>query len=1217
VAARRAINQSPTFSRRAAAETRSYNRRILRLRPAHRRLATERVSRLRVARLLVWLCLALIVPVTDATAEIGQWRLFTSDDGLPETWTYHLARGASGRIWASHGVTGLAEYDGYHVQIIPTTQPALRLSEAPDGRLWALVRQEGTQLCAGVQRWNGKRWEAFPMPELSDAAWETARLVAWAPDRILVLTPGRLIELDAAAHLVRVVRSSRETTIGRFYSLALGRNGGAWIAGERGVAHVAPATSQTPYRWSESPLPRHGRRATWVYDTDRGLLVIGHDGEPGGVLMRLSDGKWESLTSGHPEQPLFSAWPGADGSIWVAHANSRAFRISVLYDTGREQNVTRMRALSGVLFDTLPDPDGGFWLATSLGLVRQLPSTWRTPPELNERNLHTGSLLETRNGDLYAIQDGALLRRTNGTWRVLPVSAERNPNVHYSSVLGELDDGRLVVGMEDPQEPLLFDPVKERFTVLQHRGGGWAEMLGTHVPFGAWMIVRREGQPAQIVRYDGGAFVPRIAADGPWEGDDRPRFILETRNGDLFVSPTPHGIGWARGTTWQWLDRAAGLPGAMPFTAVELSDGRIWFGGRDGIVQFDGHKFSIVRNGLQTVRSIIQTRDGTIWVASNSGIHRFFNGSWSLATNDEGLPDAAAFHLLEDRSGQVWVATSAGLSARYADADHDAPETVLSSDKNPRQAPPSGELRLVYEGVDRWRHTPPGRLVYSYRVDNQNWSPFVRDTGVALTGLGAGSHTFAVRAMDRNWNVDPTPATLTFTVLLPWYREPFVMALGLLGGIAFAVAIGLFVNRHVRLERLVLERTRALRAELSERKRIESERAKLEEQLGQSQKMEALGRLAGGISHDFNNLLTVIASYGDLLVDELSPGDPRRSHAEEIVKAGGRAAALTQQLLSFSRHQAVQRQVIDLNSLLSDLLRMLARVLGEPIELLFVPGDGLWHVLGDRGQLEQVVMNLALNARDSMPSGGLLSLETANVYLDDEYVREHVGSDAGPHVRLTVADTGIGMDEETRSRIFEPFFTTKARGKGSGLGLAMVYGIIHQLEGHIVVESEPDKGSRFEIYLPRTEQRAAVVAEPARITSRSGRETILLVEDEPSVRALAATALRRLGYTIIEAASAEDALTIFDRQPDVPNLVVTDVVMPGMDGRQLSTRLKARRPELPVLLMSGYTSENPIVDSSDASVAFLQKPFTPATLSRAVRALLDRTSSGKPTESRN
>jgi len=332
----------------------------------------------------------------------------------------------------------------------------------------------------------------------------------------------------------------------------------------------------------------------------------------------------------------------------------------------------------------------------------------------------------------------------------------------------------------------------------------------------------------------------------------------------------------------------------------------------------------------------------------------------------------------------------------------------------------------------------------------------------------------------------------------PWYREPGVLALALLALAAAIVALVLFVTRHRRLERLVEARTRQLRAELAERQRVEQERAELEQQLHQSQRMEALGRLAGGISHDFNNLLTVICSYADLLAEELSPDDPRHAHAEEIVKAGNRATVLTQQLLQFSRHQAVQRQVVDLNTTLADLLSMLGRLLGEDVHVRFTPATDLWPIRAHRGQLEQVVVNLAVNARDAMPTGGTLAIETANVMLDDSYVRLHVDARPGPHVRLTVTDTGTGMDPAITRRIFEPFFTTKPPGHGSGLGLAMVYGIVRQHDGHITVHTAPGRGTRFEIHLPRTFSEAPRSVDVDRHAGLEGRETIL-VEDEDAV----------------------------------------------------------------------------------------------------------------------
>jgi two-component system, cell cycle sensor histidine kinase and response regulator CckA len=386
-----------------------------------------------------------------------------------------------------------------------------------------------------------------------------------------------------------------------------------------------------------------------------------------------------------------------------------------------------------------------------------------------------------------------------------------------------------------------------------------------------------------------------------------------------------------------------------------------------------------------------------------------------------------------------------------------------------------------------------------------------------------------------------------------------------------------------------------------------TDRLRLEEQFRQAQKMEAVGRLAGGVAHDFNNLLTAIIGYGELALSELPPGSEVRADVEEMFKAGQSAAGLTRQLLAFSRRQVLQPQALDINQIVARMRSLLSRVIGEDIRLATELEPLVQQVFADPSQIEQIVMNLAVNARDAMPSGGHLTIRTANVLLEDAYVREHPDAVAGAYVLLAVADTGIGIPPDVRLRLFEPFFTTKERGKGTGLGLATVYGIVSQTGGSIDVESEPGRGTTFSIYLPvrsaPADSRTLTVGRsPASVR---GSETVLLVEDQPEVRAVARDTLQRHGYTVIEAADPEQALASSAAAPTL-ELLLTDVVLPGMNGHALAARLQAERPDLRIIYTSGYADERILNHGrSDDAPPFLQKPFTSAALLSKVREVLD------------
>jgi signal transduction histidine kinase/ActR/RegA family two-component response regulator len=412
----------------------------------------------------------------------------------------------------------------------------------------------------------------------------------------------------------------------------------------------------------------------------------------------------------------------------------------------------------------------------------------------------------------------------------------------------------------------------------------------------------------------------------------------------------------------------------------------------------------------------------------------------------------------------------------------------------------------------------------------------------------------------------------------------------------------------------VAERTRelaaandALRREMAERERTEGALRASEAQLRQAQKMEAIGRLAGGIAHDFNNVLTAIASYSDFIRDASAPDDERRSDAEEIRRAADRAAFLTRQLLAFSRRQILQPRVLDLNAVVRSTEAMLRRTIGEDVTLRTELDPGLGRIRADPGQIEQVLLNLVINARDAMPRGGAVTVATQDVDFDAAEAGARLLPGGGPYVALTVRDTGTGMDAQTRARIFEPFFTTKDPGKGTGLGLSTVYGIATQSGGGIGVDTAVGHGTTFTLWFPRVaadvDERAA---DPPAATSPTGSETILVVEDDPTVRALIGRGLREYGYDALEAADGAAAVQLCARHPGPIHLLVTDVVMPEVSGRELMEQLAGIRPELRVLLMSGYTDDAIVRHGVvGLDVPFLQKPFTPEELARKIREVLD------------
>jgi PAS domain S-box-containing protein len=402
------------------------------------------------------------------------------------------------------------------------------------------------------------------------------------------------------------------------------------------------------------------------------------------------------------------------------------------------------------------------------------------------------------------------------------------------------------------------------------------------------------------------------------------------------------------------------------------------------------------------------------------------------------------------------------------------------------------------------------------------------------------------------------------------------------------------------------ERILCVSRDVTEQKRAEEALQKSEDQLRQVQKLESVGRLAGGIAHDFNNMLTAINGYSDLILSQLENDSPWRSKVQDIKKAGERSALLTQQLLAFSRKQVLQTKVLDLNEIITDTTKMLRHLIGEDIQLYRRLNVKLGRIQADPGQISQVIMNLAVNARDAMPKGGNVTIKTDNVYLNEESPERHHTTQQGNFVLLAVSDNGEGMDHETQQHIFEPFFTTKEVGKGTGLGLSTVYGIVKQSGGHISVDSEVGRGTTFNIYLPRVVEESPAVEEIPTIKDfQKGTETVLLVEDEDMVRNLSREVLETNGYTVIEARDGVEALTVCNGDCKI-DLLMTDIVMPHMGGRELAEKLLERMPDIQILFTSGYTDDPSMQRNvSETAANFIQKPFTPILLLQKIRDVLD------------
>ncbi len=606
-------------------------------------------------------------------------------------------------------------------------------------------------------------------------------------------------------------------------------------------------------------------------------------------------------------------------------------------------------------------------------------------------------------------------------------------------------------------------------------------------------------------------------------------------------------------------------------------------------------------------------KDGWLMVANGAQFVLWQTRLWNTPTYVSLPTETTINSIVRAESGDFWIGIREGAIHLLPGATR--PDTLLDGSRTLHH----GESLLVQaHGVAPFvPRSRTKRYSFAWRLDSGPWSGYGDwpASGISLEGCSPGNHLLEARARDGLGNEDPTPASFAFTILptpiqdRPWFRPALAGFAGILATLSFAL---FRTTRRLRLysgglQALVQARTEELRQDIARREKAEEEKDKLQARLNQAQKMESIGRLAGGVAHDFNNMLQAILGNTALALEQVPPSHPLRNDLQEIQQAAQRSADLTRQLLAFARKQTIAPKVLNLNDTVASMLQMLRRLIGEGIELSWIPGRDLWSVKIDPSQFDQILANLCVNARDAIGDTGKVTIETSNLTLDDTYARSHPECAPGDYVLLAVSDTGKGMDEETRSHLFEPFFTTKQLGQGTGLGLATVFGIVKQHLGAISVYSEPGQGTTFKIYLPRAEAPPSRESPHPERASPRGTETVLLVEDENQILGLARRILERQGYTVLAARTPSAAIELAQRHSGSIHLLLTDVVMPEMNGREPQKRIAAFHPGLRCLFMSGYTA-NVIVHHGvlDEGVQFLQKPFTIESLAGRVRETLER-----------
>ena len=992
-------------------------------------------------------------------------RVYRTVDGLPEAGCISVTLAPQGKVLVRHlNAASVSQLDGYRVTAIPAPETGKgRVYESPGGQLWTVVAE-------GLQEFRNGNWVLHSVPEIS--AEFRARLprlidpIPLYPVRqgvVLFLLPDRLLEFNAEdpdQPRTDVLLTAAQTQLEKFSGMTPARNGGLWIAGARGLAKVSGPVRKLKQasEWHDYLPPEALQLHDFqeLHEDEEGVVtVVAESATNQQKALAHFDGEhWTAEVV--PIEKIRFAWRGPDKTDWAATLNS-----FFEWEPGGRDVDESEEGSARQFYDLAVGPGGAFWLATSDGLIRYAPFTWRSPSPLSKVSSLIHCLTGDEAGRLWFVSGNALHLLFNDRSQAFPLPAVAPNSPPTVRALFPLKDGSLLLDAGDEcfqfkPESATFSAVREEHSAAPPRPLGLLKDGRLCVQASATGAKERT---FRLETYDGANFEPLAAAPpNPAPGSNLSS-VFAAQNGDLWVS-RDRGTAWFHDQKWRTF---ASTDGSVPQSVVgfaQSADARIWAATQDKVWEFDGRNWSVVRAGLDRVNALLAARDGSLWLATDSGLHRFFQGAWVENGAEEGLPGGGVRQLYEDLRGRIWAGTAHGLSLYHPEADPDPPRTYIELlGEKEKNVPKGGTITLSFSGQDRWNYTPRRRLLFSYRLSGRDWSPFQEERTVSFTDLPAGKQDVQVRALDRNCNIDPSPARFEFVVVLPWYEESrlvLILFAGLAAALFFA---GLAFNRHRQLvrsyaevEQKVAQRTQEL--EIANR------------QLLHSQKMNALGTLAAGIAHDFNNILSIIKGSAQIIEDNLGNPGKVRTRVDRINTVVEQGAGIVKAMLGFSRDSAEPPGPCDLNAVLDDTLKLLGDRFLREVRVTLERTPALPEVTCSKDFIQQVLLNFIFNAAESMEGRKQVVLATRRMDKLPASLVLAPASAAG-YVGVSVRDVGCGISPENLPRIFEPFFTTKAFSarRGTGLGLSMVYELARKMEAGIAVESAVDQGSTFTVIL--------------------------------------------------------------------------------------------------------------------------------------------------------
>jgi signal transduction histidine kinase len=1011
-----------------------------------------------------WLAAGLLLATAMTAWSQGSLicRSYDVADGFPETACALISAGPRGRVLVEHPKSGeLSWLDGYEVKALPAPHmKGGRAYESPGGQIWSVWS-------GGLEEYDGKSWNQFVLPEIGayfrggrGDSKADIRLWPTRQGRVLLLLPESLLEFNSEnpkAFQSRVIRKSSQTELGHFIGMTPAFDGGLWVSGENGVAKLsAPARNITVSNaWKDFVLRSPARLRDFeepIADEEGGVTALAKSSVDGAKAVVHFDGRrW--LTVPVPAENVLQAWRASPSSYCTATKES----VRNFDEDAAGGQLSRELAARQVS-DLATDAQGVFWLATGEGLFRYAPSTWLKPAPLQELDGPVESMAEDSAGRFWLLETNCLHEMQEDRWRAHPLPEWVAKNLRGKPGLFPMVNGNVVIS--GGEELVQYQPKTEKFEVVPGRAGKRLKALGMFRKGICVQELPLESKTSMQLAVFDGEGVTDFPLPQPEMDLGEAGHFFASPGGDLWLSGE-RGLARYHRKEWQTFAPAEGGAPEKALCLAEISDGRIWCGTAAKIWEFDGKAWSLIRAGFDQVNDLLKSRDGSVWVATNKGLHRLHQGAWAANGAEEGLPAPEIRRIFEDSRGRIWLGTTHGATLYHPEADPDPPHTYIQPPKNEKNSALEGmPFTVSFHGRDKWKYTPADRLLYSYRLDEQDWSPFQEEKKVTYSELPAGRHHFQVRAMDRNWNIDPKPALLEFAITLPWYRETRLALV--IGGSSIAILFfgGLAFNRHRQLLRSY--------AEVEEKVTLRTKELEIANQeLLHSQKMNALGTLAAGIAHDFNNILSIIKGSAQIIEENLENREKVQTRVGRIKTVVEQGAGIVRAMLGFSRESDHHAQSCDVNAVVDETVRLLGDRFMHEVEVKVEPEQSLPEVPASKDLIQQILLNFIFNAAEAMQGRKQIVLRTSQA---DRLpaLMALTPAQANAYVCIAVEDFGSGIAPEVMPRIFEPFFTTKAMSarRGTGLGLSMVYELAKQMRSGLAVQSNPGKGSTFTLIIP-------------------------------------------------------------------------------------------------------------------------------------------------------